>query len=101
MLCQTTKRSTGHIQDGAGRVLQEKIKDAQPGHTKPHTTRYEKHWKNSKLFRIPTKNKNNSEKFSGQQLRRYTVEGLLPDFPLGQRRVNKMRKVKGDPPSRD
>jgi hypothetical protein len=26
-----------------------------------HTTRYKKHWKNSKQFHIPTKNKNNSE----------------------------------------
>jgi hypothetical protein len=47
------------------------------------------------------KNKNDSEKFSGQQLRRYTVEELLPGFPPGWRHMNKMRKVKEGPLSRD
>jgi hypothetical protein len=76
-------------------------KDEQPGPTEPHTTRSEKHWKNSKQFHIPTKNKNDSEKFSEQQLRRYMVEELLPGFSPGRRHINKTRKVKEGPLSRD
>jgi predicted outer membrane protein len=34
-----------------------------------------------KQFRIPTKNKNDSKKFSGQQLRRYMVERAPSGFP--------------------
>jgi hypothetical protein len=40
-------------------------KNVQLGPTKHHTTRFEKKWKNSKQFRIPTKNKD-SKRFSGQ-----------------------------------
>jgi hypothetical protein len=47
------------------------------------------------------KNKNDFEKFFEQQLRRYTVEELLLGFPPGWRHMNKTRKVKEGPLSRD
>jgi hypothetical protein len=47
------------------------------------------------------RNKNNSEKFSKQQLWEHMAKELILDSLPEQHRMNKLHKVKGGPPSRD
>jgi hypothetical protein len=61
----------------------------------------EKHWKNLKPSHIPIKNKNDSERFSGQQPLEHTMEGSAQDYPLDQHPADKKIKVKGGPPLKD
>jgi hypothetical protein len=71
------KRSTGHIQNRAGRIPQEESeKEAEEKRAaRVHGAPYDKI--------------------------REALEELIPGFPLGQHRMNKMRKVKGGLPSKD
>jgi hypothetical protein len=64
-------------------------------------TKSEKHWKNSKPSRIPIKNKNDSERFSGRQLLEHMTEGPAQDYPLDQHPTDKRIKVKGGLPLKD
>jgi hypothetical protein len=46
------------------------------------------------------RNKNNSEKFSGQWPLKHITKELISSFPLGQHRMNKRHKAKGGLPSK-